>query len=104
MMAMSACSRRIPRAEGVPGKAGLKAGHYTGELSRWLPFEEIHFVGQDGLAIAEKGDDDPKPYGRFGSRVGDDEQSEDLAGDIAKNSREENEIDVNGVEDQLDGH
>jgi len=61
-------------------------------------------VDEDGFAIAEEGDDNAEADGGFRSGVGDDEEGEDLSGNVAEVAREGNEIDAYGVEDQLDGH
>jgi hypothetical protein len=84
--------------------AGLKNGRYTSWMETGLPFEEVHFVGFYGFAVAEEGDDDAETDCGFSGRVGDDEEREDLAGYVAVDAREEDEIDVDGVEDQFDGH
>src|SRR5260221_6140583 len=68
------------------------------------PFEEVHLVGEDGFAVAEESDDDAKADGGFRGSVGDDEEGEYLPGNVAKVAREGDEVDVDGVEDQLDGH
>src|SRR6516164_10942484 len=76
----------------------------TNSRLRSSPFEEIHFVGEDGLAVAEESDDDAETDGGFGGSVGDDKEGEDLSGDIAKNPGEGDQVDVHGVQDEFDGH
>src|SRR6202007_1445153 len=65
---------------------------------------EIHFVGEDGFAITEEGNDDAEADGSFRSGVGDDKEGEDLSGYVVEVPREGDQVNVNGVEDQLDGH
>src|SRR5271166_5692077 len=88
--------RGIPRAKCALGM--------TAKCARTLPFEEVHFVGEDRFTVAEEGNDNTETDGGFGSGVRDDEQGEDLTSDIAEDAREENEVDVDGVENQLNGH
>src|ERR1700746_2723641 len=53
-------------------------------IGRFSPFEHVHFVREDRFAIAEN--------------------CEDLAIDGAEVPRERDEVNVDGVQDQLDGH
>src|SRR5271169_2537171 len=72
---------------------------------RWhSPFQEIHFVGKQRFAIAEKRENNAQADGGFGGCVRDDKNREDLAIHIAIQTREGHEIDVDSVQDQLDGH
>src|SRR5271165_252303 len=73
-------------------------------LWRSLPFEKVHFIGAHGFAIAEEGDDDSEAYCRFGRRVRNDEEGKNLTVNVAEDPGESDEIDVNGVENELDGH
>ena len=43
-----------------------------------LPFQNIHFIRQHRLAIAEERDDDAQAHRGFGRRIGDDEDGENL--------------------------
>src|SRR5260370_33050180 len=69
-----------------------------------LPFQQIHFVGQHGFAIPEKRDDDAEPHGGFSGRVGNNEERENLAVHGAEQPRESHQVDIQGIQDQLDGH
>src|SRR5580693_7196305 len=90
-----------PHSQKAPASEG---GRYMVDANGCLPFQEIHFVGEDGFAVAEEGDDDAKADGGFRGGGGNDEEGEDLAGDVSEVTREGNEVDVDGVKDQLDGH
>src|SRR5882724_984711 len=81
-----------------------EGGRYMVDGNKHSPFEEVHLVGEDGFAVAEESDDDAEADGSFRGSVGDDEKGEYLPGNVAKVTREGDEVDVDGVEDQLDGH
>src|SRR5580704_315467 len=68
------------------------------------PFQHVHFVGKQRLAIAEERQDDAEPDGRFGGRVGNYEYGEHLTIDRAEHVRKSNQVDVHRVQNQLDGH
>src|SRR5580704_899410 len=68
------------------------------------PFEEVHLVGLNSFAIAEEGEDDAQADAGLGGGGGKDEESEYLAGNIAEDAGEQDEVNVDGVENQLDGH
>src|SRR5450432_3905315 len=74
------------------------------QLRGGLPFQQVHFVGEYGLAIAEEGDNDAEADGGFPGGHDDDEKREDLCGDVAKDAGKSDEIDVHGVENKFDGH
>src|SRR5882762_2990549 len=69
-----------------------------------LPFEEVHLVGEEGFTIAEEGNDDAKADRGLCSGVGDDEEGKDLSGNVPEVTRKGDEVDVDGIQDQLDGH
>src|SRR5260370_11142751 len=73
-------------------------------LWRSLPFQKVHFVGQQGLAIAEERDNDAEAYRCFGRRVSNNEEREDLAVDVAENTRERHKVDIDRIQDEFDGH
>src|ERR1700686_3666013 len=73
-------SQRGERKE--PGEL-IGAPRRRNTMERRLPFEEIHFVGENGFAVAEEGDDDAKADGGFRGGIGADEEGEDLSGDVA---------------------
>jgi len=66
-------------------------------IERGLPFQEIHFVGEDGFAIAKEGQDDAEADDCFGGRVGKDEEGEDLSRNIAEVTRKSDQVDIDGV-------
>src|SRR5271165_4489475 len=70
----------------------------------WLPLEKVHFIRAHGFAIAEEGDYDSEAYGGLGRRVCNDEEGKNLALNIAEDPGESDEINVNGVENELDRH
>src|ERR1700688_223711 len=96
MRGLSMNPRRIHRANPALGMRGF--------LVRALPFQQVHFVGKYGIAVAEKGDDDAEADGSFCGSVRDDKQSEDLSRDITENAGEKDQVDIDGVEDEFDGH
>src|SRR5262249_42113432 len=67
-----------------------------------LATEEIEAVRRDGPANAEDRDDDGEPDGDLGDRDGDREEREDQPCHVAAEARECDQIDVDGVEHQLD--
>src|ERR1700758_2363942 len=73
-------------------------------IERFSPFQHVHFVCEDRFAIPEKRQDDTEADGGFGGRVRNDENGEHLAIDRAEVARERDEVDIYGVQDQLDGH
>src|SRR5438270_14029218 len=68
------------------------------------PLEQIHFVRQHGFLVAEQRDQDAQPDSGFGHRVGDYEDGEYLAVHILQVMRESDQVNVDGVENQLDRH
>src|SRR5580700_9298894 len=74
--------------------------------SRWAasPFEQIHFVGKYGAAIAEEGNQDSQRDGCFGHRNRHYEKREDLAIGVMIHARKDCKVDIYRVKDQLDGH
>src|SRR5580704_5963275 len=68
------------------------------------PFQHVHFVREQRLAIAEKRQDDAQPDGGFRGCVGDDKNCEDLTVQVAEHMRERHQVDVHGVQNQLDRH
>src|SRR5262245_32065917 len=68
----------------------------------WLATEQIEAVRLDGPANAEDRDDDGQPDGDLGDRDGNREEREDEPRHVAAEAREGDQIDVDGVEHQLD--
>src|SRR5205823_608585 len=69
-----------------------------------LPLQQIHFVRQHRFAVAEKRDDDSEPHGSLRSRISNDEQRKDLPGHITVQTGKCHQVDVHGIQNQLDGH
>src|SRR5664280_899674 len=74
------------------------------KFTLFLPLQQVDFIRLHGFLIAEQRDQDAQPYRRFGHRVGDHEDSEDLSVDILQRVRKGDQVDVHRVEDQLDRH
>src|SRR5579864_7602655 len=73
-------------------------------IGRFSPFQHVHFVREDRLAIAEKRQNNAQANGSFSRSIRDNEDGENLAINGPKVPRERHEVDVDCVEDQLDGH
>src|ERR1051325_10443883 len=75
-----------------------------------LPLEQINLVNEDRLAVAVERDDEAEADGGFGRRDHDYEDREDLPRDrvhaarLLQVAREGYEVQVRGVQNQLDGH
>jgi hypothetical protein len=65
---------------------------------------QVELVEVDASAVAVDGQDDRQTDADLGGGHGDDEQGEHLARDVAVHGREGDQVDVHGVEDQLDRH
>src|ERR1700676_4439364 len=72
--------------------------------ARCLPLEQIHFVAQQCFTVSEKRDDDPQPHGCLGRGVCNNENGEGVSLGRADQARERHQINVHGVQHQLDGH
>src|SRR5438876_7541236 len=68
------------------------------------PFHEVDFVDVHGFLVLEHRDDDPQSHRGFRRRYGDDKYRKDLAGDLLQSSGKGNQVDVDGVHNQLDRH
>src|SRR3569832_2655383 len=68
------------------------------------PLQQVDLVGQDGLFVPEEGDQDAQADRGFRHRVGNDEDCEDLAVDVLPRVRKRDQVDIDGVQDQLDRH
>src|ERR1035437_8152467 len=69
-----------------------------------LPLQQIDLVRPHRFLVAEQRDQDAQPHRRLGHRVGDHEDGEDLPVDVAERVRKRDQVDVHGVQNQLDGH
>src|SRR5262249_60120569 len=89
------------RTNATNGSARTASGSPTlGAIE--LATEQVEAVRLDGPTNAEDRDDDGQPDGDLGDRDGDREEREDQPGDVAAEARERNQVDVDGVEHQLD--
>src|ERR1035437_3132315 len=52
-----------------------------------LPLQQVDFIRLHCFLVADQRDQDAQPYSRFGHRVGDHEDSEDLSVDILQRVR-----------------
>src|SRR5436189_8491 len=59
-----------------------------------LALHEIGLVEVDALAVAVDEQDDGEPHADFGGGYRDDEQGEDLAGDVVAEGAERHQVDV----------
>src|SRR5580692_2255257 len=100
-------SRILPRSS---MRAAPKSGNsgmsqiWSRKFTALLPFQQVDFIRQHGFLIAEQRDEDAQPDGGLGHRVDNHENRENLSVDLAEDARKGHQIDVYGVEDQLDGH
>src|SRR5580692_4725172 len=69
-----------------------------------LALHQIDVVDGDRAAVAEIGDQDGEPDGRFRRRHREHEERIDLADDVAQEGRERHQVDVDGEQDELDRH
>src|SRR5207302_3224148 len=96
----AAGSARWPGSSRTAGQApGGRAR--ASRCARSAP-QQVEVVGLDGPAHAEDHDDDGEADRDFGHRDGDGEQREDQPGQVVAKAREGYEVDVHGVEHQLD--
>src|SRR5947209_14288712 len=74
------------------------------------PLQKVYLVNEDRLAVAVERDDEAEADGGFGGGDDDNEDREDLARHgvrapgVAQVAREGYEVQVRGVQNQLDGH
>src|SRR2546421_4169511 len=73
-------------------------------LSCRLPLQQIHFVRQHRFAVAEKSDDDSEADGSLRGSIGNDEKREDLSSYVTVQTGKGDQVDVHGIQNQLDGH
>src|SRR5688572_11637806 len=69
-----------------------------------LPSHQIHFVDVDRFLVPVERQDDAQADGGLGGRDGDDEYREHLADAVLQLIRKRHQIDVDGVQNQLDRH
>src|ERR1700674_1912600 len=71
---------------------------------RASPLEPPHFLDVDRADVAKQQDQDRKPDRRFGGGNRQDEEDEHLAGGVAEEARERDEVEVDGEQHELDRH
>src|SRR6202035_1935786 len=92
--------RRTPfRSAPRKGKSGMV---HSSSFIAYLPLELRRPLETGGVAEAEEGDQDAQPHGRLPAGEGDGGDREDLARQVRPLIREGDEVDVDGVEHQLD--
>src|ERR1700730_10217709 len=69
-----------------------------------LALHQIDVLTRDRAAVAEIGDEDGEPDRGFRRRHGQHDQRVDLSDDIAEETRERDQINVDREQDELDGH
>src|ERR1035437_1435956 len=74
------------------------------KFTLFLPLQQVDFIRLHRFPVAEQRDQDAQPYGRFGHRVNDHEDGENLPVDILQRVRKRDQVDIHRVEDQLDRH
>src|SRR5882672_3509654 len=89
------------RTKATKGIPRTNSGSQTGESIALAP-EQVEAVRLDRPPDPEDRDDDRQPDGDLGDRDGDREEREDQPRQVAVESRERDEIDVDRVEHQLD--
>src|SRR5437867_9474560 len=89
------------RTKATKGSPRTSSGSQTlGAIA--LATEQVEAVRLDGPANAEDRDDDRQPDRDLGDRDGDGEEREDEPRHVPVEARERDEVDVDGVEHQLD--
>src|SRR5271169_5523475 len=73
-------------------------------LIRVSSLELIELLDIDRADVAEEQHQDREPDGRLRGGAGEDEEDEYLPGGIAEETREGDEVEVDGEQHQLDGH
>src|SRR5581483_3254574 len=84
------------------GRSGISQAFSAIETP--LALHEVDLVKVDADPVAVDEQDDRQADADLGGRDGDDEQGEDLAGGVAQAGGEGHQVDVHGVEHQLDAH
>src|SRR5437868_13758106 len=93
------------RKKQAPGMAGISQALRRKNIV-WVPASALHqvgFVERDRSPVAEDEHHDRQAHADLGRSDGDDEQGEDLAGDVVAVGAEGHQVDVYGVEHELDG-
>src|SRR5208282_1642159 len=98
------CSRKYPEGFMAAASGISNSWPSPSKMERASPFQKVHFVFKHRFAITEESDDDAQSHRGFRGRVRDNEQRKNLPGNVAKNPREGHQVDVHGVQNQLDGH
>src|SRR4051794_5853573 len=98
---------RFPKArmrkKQAPGMAGINQALSRKNMRPALTLQLVDLVQGDAGAVAEDQHDYGEADADFGGSDGDDEQGEDLPGDVVPVGTEGDEVEVDGVEHQLDG-
>src|SRR5664279_5055779 len=67
------------------------------KFTLFLPLQQVDFIRLHRFLIAEQRDQDAQPYRRFGHRVDDHEDGENLPVDILQRMRKGDQVDVHGA-------
>ena len=98
----AACRRRNIRAAPKSGNSGISQ-IWSRKFTALLPFQQVDFIRQHGFLIAEQSDEDAQPDGGLSHGVDNHEDGENLSRPPALLvMRKGDQIDVHGVEDELD--
>src|SRR5581483_4396657 len=99
-------TQRPPRPATIAPRSGAKAMMTASSFSesRISSLERVEVLDVDGIEVAEKHHQDREADRRLGRRHREDEKYEHLAGGVAEEVREGDEVQVDGEQHQLDRH
>src|SRR5262249_38061939 len=69
-----------------------------------LPLHQVDFIDVHCFLVLEHGDDNTQPHCRFSCGDRNDEDGESLPRHLSKSAGERDEVDVDGVHHEFDGH
>src|ERR1700689_2612124 len=89
----------------APAMTGPRRGRETrASYMLRLALHQVNVFNRNRAAVAEIGDEDGEPDGGLRRRHREHNERIDLADDVAEESRERHQIDVDGEQDELDRH
>src|ERR1035441_133963 len=97
----------LPKSSMRAAPASWKSGisqMVSRKFTSFLPLQQIDFIRLHSFLIAEQGDEDAKADGGFGHCVGNHKNCEHLSGGMLPHVGEGDQVDIDGVEDEFDGH
>src|SRR4051794_24359807 len=96
--------RCLPTARITKNETAGTNGMTQTASSTPLPLQRVDLGEVDRVQVAVDDQDDRQADTDLGGGDGDDEQGEDLPGDVVVEGAERDEVDVDGGEDELDRH